>query len=146
MFRIDQTPAPKSKDTDESSKDGSNGNGNGNGKGLDAANQPGAEVVYENIFQTQQDVHDFILIFARGLADHSQPLKNKIEKTLEDGNIVTLHSGMNVSQLTDNIFQALTEVMSDLEQAAVKNTVQGIVEQIEDVAERCRAIRYDSTD
>ncbi len=134
MYREALTSTPQSR-PDEGNRSG-DGNGKGNGKGLEAAAHPDAEVIFdgdstvaENIFCTQRDVAEFVLICAKHLSLDDQTLHGKVERILESNDIVTLESGANIGQLSDDIFHSVTTVIPNLQKNTVDEVVLGIVAQ-----------------
>lgn len=97
------------------------------------ANQPETEAA-KNIFQTQEDVRDFLLIFARHLSSDVQPLEKKIISILEQDNIMTLDAGVDPSRLITRIHESLSAVMSDVQEAKIEEIVNGIMKQFKEVS------------
>lgn len=112
-----ETPDMETSDV-EASKDGSNGtdngNGNGNGRGLDAATQPGAEVIFDggsrDIADTQTVVRDFIATLSNSLSREHTAFAEKIAGCLEKADIVTSDKiAADLCLLKEDIYRVLEE-------------------------------------
>lgn len=136
MYKIVLTSISESKTPDvEASKDGSNGtdngngNGNGNGRGLDAATQPGAEVVFDggsrDIVDTQTVVRDFIATLSNSLSREHTAFAEKIAGCLEKADIVTS------DKIAADLHLLKKEIYEVLEEAGITRVFSGAYDEAE---------------
>jgi hypothetical protein len=129
MFRETHIQSPISNDrTEGSSESGDNGNGRVITPHHSTDVVCDADVA-ENIFRTQRDVSDFILICAKHLASENQDLSAQIEDRLKAGEVVTYEAGMNIPRLTADVYRVITDAIPNLRRSTIDEVIQGIVKQ-----------------